>query len=730
LGESNGNSGAKKVWVLKQLTLKPGVKTLRSKVQILFAVLIGLMGLLVVASFMLLANQQVDTRIKFDSEALTRLLATQIAEDRESLLTKSRLIARVPTVRTSTTRMSDLQDLANEFRTELDADALAFLDENGELAIKSGTFPNPARSKDLREALQKGEREWSGVVSSEGRLFLVAITPVAGHGRISSVITLKSVGKGLATKLRDGANADVAFMSGSIVVASSMQIDVPIAQISGAWTTMSIKGREFVVRYTEFPGTRVEQGIGFVALRELDIIEAPYRALGVAFITALLIALGVAMGLTNAFARSLTRPLEATVQAAQQVRDGAWPEPLVVNTHDEIGLLQSVFNDMTASLRSSQERLMNMIDVDPLTELENHRRFKERLDQEVFRAMLDTEALAVCLVDIDGFADYNSKHGHAAGDEALKRIAGLLREVFPGNSFFGRYGGEEFAILMPGAPAEIAEAASNRLRAIIGSKLNASITISVGVAELDTGITTGAGLLLSAELALGRAKQLGKDQVCKFESVPGASETEDPFQLQKFLEDTTFATIQALAGAVDAKDPYTQGHSLRVAKYASDLAKYTGASAQEVDMIYRCGTLHDVGKIGVPDAILKKPARLDDEEQRVMETHPALGEIIVRRAPQLEDMLPGVRHHHERWDGRGYPDGLMADAIPRLARFIAIADTFDAMTSDRPYRKALTVQQALDEIQRGAGTQFEPSLALAFVRMMTLHGQVGQQRAA
>ena len=147
-------------------------------------------------------------------------------------------------------------------------------------------------------------------------------------------------------------------------------------------------------------------------------------------------------------------------------------------------------------------------------------------------------------------------------------------------------------------------------------------------------------------------------------------------------------------------------------------------------MIYRCGTLHDVGKIGVPDAILKKPARLDDEEQRVMETHPALGEIIVRRAPQLEDMLPGVRHHHERWDGRGYPDGLMADAIPRLARFIAIADTFDAMTSDRPYRKALTVQQALDEIQRGAGTQFEPSLALAFVRMMTLHGQVGQQRAA
>jgi HD-GYP domain-containing protein (c-di-GMP phosphodiesterase class II) len=138
----------------------------------------------------------------------------------------------------------------------------------------------------------------------------------------------------------------------------------------------------------------------------------------------------------------------------------------------------------------------------------------------------------------------------------------------------------------------------------------------------------------------------------------------------------------------------------------------------EVDQVHRCGTLHDVGKIGVPDAVLQKPGRLEPEEFRLMQTHSVLGEQIVSRVPQLAELLSGVRHHHERYDGRGYPDGLAGEAIPKIARYLAVADTFDAMTSDRPYRKGLPVETALAEIEANAGTQFDPMLARAFARMM------------
>jgi len=216
---------------------------------------------------------------------------------------------------------------------------------------------------------------------------------------------------------------------------------------------------------------------------------------------------------------------------------------------------------------------------------------------------------------------------------------------------------------------------------------------------------------------------MGRNRICRFDSVPGAAHDDDPFQLQKYLKDSTLATIQALAGAVDAKDPYTQGHSMRVAKFAADLARYMGNPKEFIELVYKTATLHDVGKIGVPDSVLSKPSRLDAEEKAIMESHSVLGELIVKKAPQLHDVLPGVRHHHERWDGKGYPDKLMGKDIPLLARYISIADTFDAMTSDRPYRKALPDDVALEEIRRKAGEQFDPELAESFVRMMRLHGQ-------
>jgi HD-GYP domain-containing protein (c-di-GMP phosphodiesterase class II) len=241
----------------------------------------------------------------------------------------------------------------------------------------------------------------------------------------------------------------------------------------------------------------------------------------------------------------------------------------------------------------------------------------------------------------------------------------------------------------------------------------------MGCATLGSNVPEAEALVLAAELAVSQAKELGRDRVCRFDNVFWGEAGEDPYRLHRFLKDGSLATIQALAAAVDAKDAYTQGHSSRVSQLAADLAAFMGLSDSEVEDVRIAGTLHDVGKIGVPDAILAKQGRLTDVERDIMETHPVLGEVIVRKAPQLGAMLAGVRSHHERWDGRGYPDRLQGEQIPLMARIIAIADTYDAITSVRPYREPLSEQEALEEIARHSGRQFDPVLVQHFLVMMT-----------
>ena len=176
--------------------------------------------------------------------------------------------------------------------------------------------------------------------------------------------------------------------------------------------------------------------------------------------------------------------------------------------------------------------------------------------------------------------------------------------------------------------------------------------------------------------------------------------------------------IQALAGTVDAKDRYTNGHSMRVAKYASEIAMRMGLSQQEQENIYYTGMLHDIGKIGVPDEIINKPGRLTDEEFAIIKTHPVIGSEILKNITEIPGMYLGTRGHHERYDGKGYPDGLAGEEIPLQARIIAVADSYDAMTSHRSYRKLLPQEVVRREIEQGKGTQFDPEIADIMLRMI------------
>ncbi len=690
-----------------------------TQIRLLVTVVALGIGLCVLLTFRFLASRQADTAIKADGLAVQSALRMFI-HDRGALQSKlTRFLSTTP--RVTMLAMADAKtaaDAIDGLRDNAGVDGLLLMGDKGALLASSGIKLVPETQNALRSFVAKALEGSGGhgVVEADGDAMLVCVEPLRidayVHGAIATVIRMNTK---MAEVIGNNVRGDVAFFHGDHILGASIPIVGARLDRSAATQTLKVGDTDYIAQLAPMPDTRATENLGVITLRSVDEATATNRELTSAFMTVLaLVTLG-ALFLGTGFTHYLTRPLDAVVAAARVLQRGEWPEKFGSNRKDEVGILQKVFDDMSSSIQASQAKLLAMIDKDPLTELKNHRSFKQRLDQEAHRAAVSGENLSVVLIDLDKFGDFNDDHGHQAGDELLKRVAAVLRANAPEFSVVARYGADTFAILHPQMDTEATLAWMAELLEVLRAS---NAKASLGSAQFHLHSGEAAGLLLAAELALGRAQQLGGDQGASFDAVRGSDENADPYQVSRFLQDASFATIQALAAAVDAKDSYTQGHSLRVAEMARDLCLFLGGSSDEADQIYRAGTLHDVGKIGVPDAILKKPGRLDEEERRIMETHTALGEIIVRKVPQLEDLLPGVRHHHEAYDGHGYPDGLAGEQIPRMARMLAVADTYDAMTSDRPYRKGLPAEVALAEITKGAGTQFDPEMAYAFCKML------------
>lgn len=706
--------------------------SLRTQILLLIAGTVACLTIILLGALTLLTRLETERTVQRDVQA-TRGVLTQLIRERGAALTdKCLLLARQPRLLyLRDANAATIADSLGEWLPQMHADAAALTDQDGRLmgATDLRERAGSDRHQEPGVARALDGQSWSGIVAQNGRLQLGVCVPVvdgASHVVLMTFTAYSAIDSELASELQRSLGSDLAFVYQGRIVGASLTLptNLSLPHTADASALVTVRGHRYFSVYAPLPAQLLQPDVGFVTLRDYDAALRPYQRFQRLLLLALATAGALALGVGALMARGLTRPLDGVVQAAAALSRGEWPQRFDVRRRDEIGLLQTVFNDMTDSLRTGQERLLALIDADPLTELDNHRRFQERLAHESRRCALSGEALSLLLFDLDHFQEYNRRHGHTAGDQALRRVADALRAHLPDMAILARYGGKTFVALLPQQNLDGAEACAERVRTGLkaqeqaGEEAGAALTLSVGCAELGPNSGQGEGLALAAELAVSRAKQLGRDRVCRFDSVPGADQDADPHQLHRVLKDGSLATIQALAAAVDAKDSYTQGHSRRVAEYATELARAMGATEAEQDLIYTTGTLHDVGKIGVPDAILKKPGRLDDDERLTMETHPVLGEVIVRKAPQLAASLPGVRHHHERWDGKGYPDGLAGTDIPRMARFLAVADTYDAMTSDRPYRKGMPHETALNEIARGAGTQFDPDMAPAFVQLM------------
>jgi diguanylate cyclase (GGDEF)-like protein len=363
---------------------------------------------------------------------------------------------------------------------------------------------------------------------------------------------------------------------------------------------------------------------------------------------------------------------------------------------------------LAISNSESLSQLQQRATSDPLTGLANHREFHERLIAEVARAERDGAPMSLVMMDLDHFKQVNDIHGHQAGDMVLRETAERLRSVARAGETIGRVGGEEFAWILPGASGGDAHAAAERAREAISSMpydLVGLLTVSCGVCDLETA-RSPQELMRLADSALYSAKSNGRDVTVTYQ--PGADQDLSARQRAERMERAhALHALRALARAIDAKDAYTQQHSERVADLAVRLATACGWSVIESARLREAGLVHDVGKIGVSDSILLKPGRLTPAEYRQVKEHAALGAKIVQEV-LMEDQVGWVAHHHERWDGAGYPDGLAGEEIPEGARLLAIADTWDAITVERGYGSPLAREEALEECRRCSGLQFWP----------------------
>jgi diguanylate cyclase (GGDEF)-like protein/putative nucleotidyltransferase with HDIG domain len=354
---------------------------------------------------------------------------------------------------------------------------------------------------------------------------------------------------------------------------------------------------------------------------------------------------------------------------------------------------------------------------DPLTGIFNHRYFQEELDREIERSRREGTIFSVIVIDIDEFAILNNTLGHQAGDGVLMKFGELLASAARRYDTPARLGGDEFGLVLPGADADEAFRLAQRLRESCSSayKGGFEVTFSAGIAEFPAHGETKEELLRKADTALYWAKYNGKNMATVYDE--GLRFLSPDERIEKIKEQAYLNTVKALASAVDTRDQYTQFHSRNVAVLSSLLAQKLGLPKEEVKMVEIAALLHDVGKIGITDNILKKDGPLDETEMAEIREHPVLAARILNSG-NLRKLVPWIRSHHERWDGSGYPDGLAGTDIPLQSRIIAVCDAYDAMVSERHYRGALDRETALAIIESEAGKQFDPDIARAFVAMM------------
>jgi diguanylate cyclase (GGDEF)-like protein/putative nucleotidyltransferase with HDIG domain len=370
--------------------------------------------------------------------------------------------------------------------------------------------------------------------------------------------------------------------------------------------------------------------------------------------------------------------------------------------------------------RKTQQDLVELADYDQLTGLYNHRYLQENIALSLQESEKSGAPLTLAMLDIDQFKYYNTLYGYGKGDQLLAAIGAILAKSLPEPSYAARYGSDEFMLVLPGKEkselSNITEEIKNLIyqeaERIFPSNHPQPFSISIGTASYPEDRDAALPLIRAAEDDLYRAKySRGTDYL--YQSVL--------CEINALKITEAFPALQSLISLINLNDRYTFGHSERVMTYALSLAEELHLSQDSLDLLRYGAALHDIGKIKIETNLLNKPGSLNKQEWETMQAHTIWGAQLVETLPAFKGVIPLIRSHHENYDGSGYPDGLKGEETPLLVRILRIADSFDAMTTDRPYRKALSYAEACQELKKNAGTQFDPQLIDPFLASVKEH---------
>lgn len=394
---------------------------------------------------------------------------------------------------------------------------------------------------------------------------------------------------------------------------------------------------------------------------------------------------------------------------------------------------------LNKKLTKTNRRLKQFVLRDVQTGLFNYRYLGEIIEAEFLRAKRSGHPLSIIMLDIDYFKSINEVYGHHFGDLVLKQLARQLKRMVRKYDIVIRFGGEEFAIISPGTDKSTALLLARRLLDDInlynfGNKKDiVKLKLSIAVATFpEDRIVLGGDLIELVQQILSKVKECGGNNVYSAQdlkkaklAIPGREEPEDVKFLKEKIDKLTKGANQSLIEAVlafaktlELKDHYSGEHVEKTVRYATELARALNLSNDEIERIRQASILHDLGKIGISDKILLKRSKLSKYEFEEIKKHPRIGVDIIRPIQFLHNLIPLILYHHERWDGRGYPNGLKGEDIPVGARIIALADVYQALTSDRPYRRAFSKQEAIKIIKEGSGTQFDPAIVEKFLQVL------------
>ena len=445
-----------------------------------------------------------------------------------------------------------------------------------------------------------------------------------------------------------------------------------------------------------------------------------YVAIAIACAAAILGATGFALTVVRRQTRRMARLMDALASATD-----------ASHLAKAAGINDPHLRSSFAQLADRVTEVWTLATIDHLTGVLNRQALLATLDTEIERASRFGHQLSIVMVDLDHFKRLNDSHGHGAGDLILRQVADTLRENVRSVDFVGRYGGEEFLLVLPETDVDAAASLAEKLRRLVGRLVvtleggfQASTSLSAGVAGGYGGHLDLETLVRDADNAMYSAKALGRNQVYVFHELEdnglvrrAAIAPNARNQAIEVGRAAFGAATDSLTAALGSRAGFSGKPSTMIAGAAVELALGLGLPESEIERIRVASMLHDLGKLAIPEEILTKPGELNDPEWRIVSEHPKIGQVILEQAGALRDAATIVLHHHEWFDGRGYPYGLAGEEIPVGARIVAIADAYEAMVAGRPYRDAISHEAALRELRRHSGMQFDPELVQRFCEL-------------